>query len=288
MPNLPLLLGSPSRTLNKELLCRNVSLTRCEPALSVRALRTLEAAAEDMKLIVTGASKPNGIGFAIARKFLAADPSHRVVLGGRTPRALEARVRELERQFPTNRAEFFACDLSNERGATEFANFCTAAEPNGPVDVLVNNSGAYSPGSIATEAPNALEQMLASNLYGAYHLTRALLPGMKARGSGLVVNIASVASIKGFDNGGSYGIAKHALSGFSRNLREELKPFGIKVTTIYPGATATDAWDAEGLGGNRDRLMDPNNIADVVVAITRLSKGANVDEIIMRPQLGDL
>ena len=87
-------------------------------------------------------------------------------------------------------------------------------------------------------------------------------------------------------NGGSYSISKFALLGFSKNLREELKPFGIKVTAVLPGAVMTDSW--EGFDNSTKRIMEANDIANLVVAAASLSDQAVVEDIVIRPLLGDL
>jgi len=127
---------------------------------------------------------------------------------------------------------------------------------------------------------------MAVNLYSAYHLTRTLLPAMIARKAGHIFNMCSVASLKAYPNGGAYSISKFALAGFSANLREEMKAFGIKVTTVYPGAAYTDSW--AGSGVDPQRIMEAGDIADMILAAARLSPQATVEEIILRPQLGDL
>ena len=116
--------------------------------------------------------------------------------------------------------------------------------------------------------------------------TRLLLPGMMARKTGHIFNMCSVASLKAYSNGGAYSISKFALAGFSANLREEMKAFGIKVTTVYPGAAYTDSW--AGSGVDPQRIMEAGDVADMVLAASRLSPQATVEEILLRPQLGDL
>src|SRR6202012_2805129 len=97
---------------------------------------------------------------------------------------------------------------------------------------------------------------------------------------------SSIAGLQAYENGGSYSISKFALTGFSKNLREELKPFHIKVTAVYPGAVLTDSW---GNFDNKDgRIMEASDIATTIVAVSKLSPQAVVEEIILRPQLGDL
>ena len=127
---------------------------------------------------------------------------------------------------------------------------------------------------------------MAVNLYSAYYLTRTLLPAMQQQKGGHIFNMCSIASLKAYENGGSYSITKFALAGFSKNLREELKNTGIKVTSIYPGAAFTDSWSGSGV--NPSRIMEATDVAAMVYAAAQLSPQACVEDIILRPQLGDL
>jgi len=101
-----------------------------------------------------------------------------------------------------------------------------------------------------------------------------------------IFNICSIASVQAYSNGGSYSISKFALLGFSKNLREELKPHNIKVTAVLPGAAYTDSWIGSGIDENR--IMEANDVAAMVFAASQLSTKACVEEILLRPQLGDL
>ncbi|HTQ27642.1 MAG TPA: SDR family NAD(P)-dependent oxidoreductase, partial [Puia sp.] len=161
-----------------------------------------------------------------------------------------------------------------------------ALDTAGKIDVLVNNAGLFLSGSVYNEEAGVLEEMIETNLYSAYHLTRALLPSMMKQKRGHIFNICSIASLNAYPNGGSYSISKFALAGFSKNLREEMKPFGIKVTAVYPGAVYTDSW--AGSGVDPRRIMESADIADMVYAASTLSPQATVEEILLRPQLGDL
>ena len=142
------------------------------------------------------------------------------------------------------------------------------------------------PGSIYNEAEGTLEKMLSVNVSSAYHLTRVLLPAMMKQKGGHIFNICSIASLQAYHNGGSYSISKFALAGFSKNLREEMMPHGIKVTAVYPGAAYTDSWASSGI--DKKRFMEAKDIADMVFAASQLSQQACVEDIILRPQLGDL
>jgi short-subunit dehydrogenase len=147
------------------------------------------------------------------------------------------------------------------------------------------------PGNIYDEEEGMLEQMMAINLFSAYHLTRVLLPAMVRQevsgGSrGHIFNMCSIAGLQAYPNGGSYSISKFALSGFSKNLREEMKPYGIKVTGVYPGAVFTDSWAGSGVGP--ERIMEPGDVASMIYTAAFLSPQATVEDIILRPQKGDL
>jgi short-subunit dehydrogenase len=109
---------------------------------------------------------------------------------------------------------------------------------------------------------------------------------MIARKSGHIFNMCSIASIKAYANGGSYAITKFALLGFSKCLREELKPVGIRVTSILPGATRTASW--EGVDLPDERFMRVEDVAETVYGAYSLSQRSVVEEIIIRPQLGDI
>ena len=128
--------------------------------------------------------------------------------------------------------------------------------------------------------------MIAVNLYSAYYVTRGLLPSMMKKRSGHIFNMCSIASLKAYSNGGSYSISKFALMGLTKNLREELKPYNIKVTAVYPGAVYTASW--EGSGIDPARIMEVNDIAEMIYAASLLSPQACVEDIVIRPQQGDL
>jgi short-subunit dehydrogenase len=235
-----------------------------------------------MNILITGASR--GLGKAIAEKF-AADGNHHVILMcSRKQSKLEAAANELKQRFPASTFPALACDLSEKEECHRLAQWVHKQVPQ--VDVLVNNAGNFIPGSVHDEPEGALEEMIEVNLYSAYHLTRELLPAMMKKKSGHIFNMCSIASLKAYNNGGSYSISKFALLGFSKNLREEMKPFNIKVTSVLPGAAYTDSWAASGI--DPQRIMEAKDIAELVYASTHLSEKACVEDIIVRPQLGDL
>ena len=128
--------------------------------------------------------------------------------------------------------------------------------------------------------------MLGVNLFSAYHTTRAVLPKMKTQKSGHVFTICSIASLAAYPGGGAYSISKYALLGFTRNLRAELKEHSIKVTAVIPGAVYTDSWKGSGI--SESRIMETDDLAKMIYQASQLSPQAVVEDIVMRPQLGDL
>lgn len=233
-----------------------------------------------MNVVITGASK--GFGRAIAEIFAA--NGHNLFICARNEVALYKAMEELLTRYPDIKIKAKARDISKKEEAEDFGQWLLANTYN--IDVLVNNAGRFIPGSIHNEAAGALEEMIQTNVYSAYHLTRVLLPSMIQRKSGHIFNLCSIASLNAYPNGGAYSISKFALHGFSKNLREELKPHGIKVTGVFPGAAYTDSWSGSGI--DPKRIMEANDIAAMIYAASQLSAQACVEEIIMRPQLGDL
>jgi short-subunit dehydrogenase len=178
----------------------------------------------------------------------------------------------------------FNFDLSIEAEVKKFAEQVLSA--SNQIDILINNAGTYEPGSTYNEPEGQLAKVMELNLFSAYHLTRALLPGMMERKKGHIFNMCSIAALKAYDNGGAYSISKWALAGYTKNLREEMKPHNIKVSMIHPGATYTPSWEQSGLPPTR--FMKPEDVAQMVLSSCKLSDQACVEEIIMRPQLGDI
>lgn len=233
-----------------------------------------------MNVVITGASR--GIGRASARIF--ALNGYDLFLCSKNEENLFQTIEEIKKDFPNISVDGKAFDLSIKQQTQLFGEWVNSNAES--VDVLVNNAGNFIQGNVSDEPEGALEEMIEVNLYSAYHLTRTLLPRMKAVKAGHIFTLCSIASLAAYPNGGSYSISKFALLGFTKNLRRELQPHGIKVTAIIPGAAYTDSW--KGSGVPEQRLMSAADIAKVIYDSTLLSPQAVVEEIVIRPQLGDL
>lgn len=226
------------------------------------------------RVFISGASK--GIGLAIAARFLAGGCT--VAINARDAAGLAA----VQARYPEIRT--FQADLSQKAEVEALAHWINT--DFGPLDVLVNNVGHFTPGAIHSESDEAFEQMMFTNVFSTYYLTKRVLSPMMQRQSGSIFNMCSIASLMAYANGGAYSISKHALLGFSRVLREEMKPFGIRVTTVLPGATLTDSW--AGVDLPPERLMPAEDVAAAVWNAWCMSPRTVVEDIVLRPQLGDI
>lgn len=232
-----------------------------------------------MNVIITGASK--GIGKAIAEIFAA--NGNNLFICARGDTTLYKTTEELMTKYPSVSIKAKPFDLSRKEQAKEFGTWCLES---GIPDILVNNAGLFEPGSVHSEPEGLLESQMATNLYSAYHLTRTVLPAMMKRKSGHIFNICSIASLHAYENGGAYSISKFAMYGFSKNLREEMKPHGIKVTAVHPGAVMSDSWGD--FDNSKKRIMEAEDIAKMVYVTSQLSSAACAEDIVIRPQLGDV
>jgi short-subunit dehydrogenase len=233
-----------------------------------------------MKAVVSGATK--GIGRAIAE--ILAKEGYDIAVCARNASDLEALKLDFAQKYPKITVLTQVTDVRDKKQVLQFADTITNCWSK--LDILVNNAGIFTPGNIHQEADGVFEQLIETNLYSAYYLTRALIPLMLNHKQGHIFNICSVASLMAYPNGGSYSISKFALLGFSKALREELKQKGVKVTAILPGATWTDSW--AGVSLPEARLMQAQDVAIALLAATKMSSSAVLEEIVMRPQLGDL
>ncbi len=233
------------------------------------------------KLIaVTGGTK--GIGRAIIERFALA--GFDIVTCARNRADLEALATSLSTLYPGIQITTQVADMAKKN---EVDIFCEVVKKlNRPVDVLVNNAGYFVPGALLTEPDGTLEGMIHANLYSAYYTSRKVVPLMLPHQSGYIFNICSIASFMAYTNGGSYAISKFAMLGLSKGLREELKDKNIRVTAVMPGATRTASWDGVALPD--ERFIAAEDLAETIFSAYSLSPRSVIEEIVIRPQLGDI
>lgn len=225
------------------------------------------------RVFVSGGSK--GIGLAIARRFLS--EGFEVAVSASSQASLDA----LHNQHPEIKT--YLCDMASKAAVLELSELLLA---EGPLEVLVNNVGKFIPGQLHKEEDETFEYLLQLNLASVYYLTKRLLPPMMAQQRGTIFNICSTASVTAYPNGGSYCISKFALHGFSKVLREEMKPHQIRVVSVLPGATLTASW--EGVDLPPERFIPAEDIASVVWQTYCLSPRTVVEDVLIRPLEGDL
>lgn len=230
-------------------------------------------------ILVTGGTK--GIGKAILMKFAA--NGYDVFTCSRSEQDLMRLKKEVEGNYFGRKVYIKQADLSKKEEVKSFADF---VKKETIPDVLVNNTGIFIPGSIHSEQEGNFELMMHTNLFSAYYLTREFTRELIHRKSGHIFSMGSIAGMTAYPNGGSYAISKWALRGFTQCLRQELMGFNVKVTSILAGATLTPSW--EGVDLPQERFIKAEDVADTVWAAHHLSGNSVVEEIVVRPQLGDI
>jgi NADP-dependent 3-hydroxy acid dehydrogenase YdfG len=232
-------------------------------------------------VLLTGASQ--GIGAAIAKTFARELGGRvRLALVARNEKNLAAVARACAKAGAT--VESFGCDVSDAAAVEEMA--AAVAKRFGPVDVLINNAGKFAGGPLLETSVEQFDAMIAANLRSVFLVTRAFVPAMLKRGRGDVFNMSSIAGLQAYPGGGAYGAAKFGVTGLSKVMREEWKDQGIRVCCVHPGATVSPSW--AGAGVPDERMMPAEDVAQAFFEIYRLSRRTVVEEIVLRPQRGDL
>ncbi|WP_129716377.1 SDR family oxidoreductase [Pedobacter sp. SYP-B3415] len=226
-----------------------------------------------MNAVITGATR--GIGRAVSLKL--ASLGYNLFVCARNGSELEEL--KIEAGQSGGKVYTFAADAGNKE---ELRKFCeNIAAKVSKIDVLVNNLGIFRPGGLLDEDDEALETQLQINLNAAYYSSKFIGKMMRSAESGHIFTICSVASKKPEPNAGSYSVTKAALLSLNDVLRQELTPHRVKVTAILPGSTYTSSW--EGTTLPKEQFIQPEDIAETIGSVLRLSPGANVEEIVIRP-----
>jgi NADP-dependent 3-hydroxy acid dehydrogenase YdfG len=225
--------------------------------------------------LITGAGR--GLGRQIALAFAGAGAD--IVGSARTKAQVEDTAKEIKALG--RRALSIVTDVTQEDQVRAMAD--QALKEFGRVDILVNNAGMSRYGSFVEQKAADWRAMIETNLMGTLFCTHAILPSMLERGQGLIINISSVAGIHGLPNEAVYCASKHGVKGFTDALAIELKDRGIRVCGIYPGGMDTPFWDIQTYHGDRSKIMDPAEVAEMVLAVATQPPGTLVREVILFP-----
>lgn len=231
-------------------------------------------------VLITGASQ--GIGAAIARTFAREMRGVRLALVARSAANLRKVAAACGKLGA--RAECFPCDVTDEQAVAALA--AGVKQRLGDADVLVNNAGLFRGGPLLQMTVAQFDEVIATNLRSMFLVSRAFVPAMVKRGRGDVFNMSSIAGFTAYPGGTAYSAAKFGVTGLTKVMRAELRATGVRVCCVYPGATWSPSW--EGSGVAPERMMPAADVAQAFYDAYRLSRRTVVEEIVLRPQLGDI
>lgn len=230
--------------------------------------------------LVTGASR--GIGYAIANRI--SNRCQNLFITSSNERTLNEGLKSITQSYNGNLFGEYADHVNSEAAARKIAGWVTSKINS--LDVLVLNAGMFIEGELNSIDSNSFKTNMEVNFVVNYFLVKELLPLLRKSKRARILVIGSTAAYEAYPLVPTYGIAKWALRGFCINLRKELMKDNIGVTFISPGGTMTDMWAGEELPANR--LLEPDDIAKIIDNILTLSDQAVVEEVIIRPMLGDI
>lgn len=235
-----------------------------------------------LRAIVTGAS--SGIGKATALAF--AKSGIEVALVSRSVAKLKAVAAEIEALGTT--AKVYPLDLAIlEQVQQQMTEICTHF---GPIDILVNNAGMGYTNSLKNTTLEDWQRVIELNLTSVFQCIQGVLPQMRDRRQGTIINVASIAAFNAFPDWGAYGVSKAALVALSKALSVEERENGIRTVTISPGSVNTPIWDTDTVQAdfNRSAMLTPEIVAQSILHTALLPKQAVVEEMIVMPTGGAL
>jgi NADP-dependent 3-hydroxy acid dehydrogenase YdfG len=223
--------------------------------------------------IITGASR--GIGQAIA--IALANEGVKVFAISKSQHSFQQQVKNIEP---------LVADVTMYDQVTEVVE--TILSKAGQVDILINNAGIEYFKLLTETSFEEYEQMLNTNLRGAFLFTRAVVPSMIVRHSGQILFINSISGLRGFAQDSVYCASKYGLAGFAESLDEELRPHGIRICSIFPGATDTNlslnSW-APKEDPKRRYFLKAEDIANAAVYILNQPSHVAISQLVIRPTI---
>ncbi len=229
---------------------------------------------------ITGATK--GIGLATANAFAAI--GCKVVLSGRDKSQLDINAGKIIDQG--GYALPLQCDVTSERSIRSV--IATINKKVGDVDVLVNNAGVTTFETFEKTTVKEFDSIVSTNLRGYFLTMKSVLSSMLKHKRGHIFNVHSVSANTTFSHSSVYSASKAGSLALSRCLRYEVRKKGIRVVDILPGAVETDMWSKQVRKKYHSKMMQPEDVADVIVSLYCQPQRIVTDEIVVRPVEGDL
>lgn len=229
---------------------------------------------------VTGAS--TGIGKEIAMEFSRA--GYIVVVSARRKSRLVKIVSEIK--FAEREASAFVCNIMSERSIQITAK--RIREKYGSIDCLINNAGVTVFKSFIETKTFDFDNVIDTNLRGAFLCMKNVLPQMIKNKRGSIINILSTAANTAFENSSVYAASKAGLLAMANSLREEVRRYNIKISNVLPGAVETAMWDSKSRQRFKSRMMTPTDIAKIVLQVYEQPRKVLIEDIIIRPIRGDI
>lgn len=226
------------------------------------------------KIFISAASK--GLGRAMA--IYLAKAGHELILCSKNIVNLEALKNEIKSHDLNCKISLIGVDLADQVAIQ--AALKKLKQVDYP-DVIINNLGVYETGLPSSLKIRDIQRQIELNLYAAIGLTNFFIEHLKTK-NGQILNIGSVVSHRASKEAAAYSISKHAFKAWNDSLREEMRDFGVKVTAIYPGALNTSSWDGVE-DTERDKMIQPEDVARLVIELLQLSPSALVEEIRLSP-----
>ncbi|WP_218162463.1 SDR family oxidoreductase [Alkalibacterium sp. 20] len=227
---------------------------------------------ESKHVVITGAG--SGLGASLALKY--SEMGYHVTLLGRT----FSKLRHVADKMETDKVSVYTVDVSSAEEVTNV--FTQIKDDNGNIDILVNNAGVGIFDDAENIPSDSVDQMIDINLKGTIYCTQAVLPEMKERNEGTIIQVISTAGKKGKPSESVYCASKFGVRGFTESIVKELSDTDIHVLAAYMGGMKTSFWDDIYTAEEIKHLMDPDDVADIILANVKARKYLTVPEIVIK------
>ena len=231
---------------------------------------------KESSVLITGASQ--GVGRSIAITF-AAMTRRPLLLLARNKKNLE-QTKLLCQEAGAEQVGLLVCDATSEEAVSRLHIPAGFPEPG----ILINNAGSYLYRTLLETTDEEFRNQMNVNLFAAVNIVKRFLPGLLKMDRAKIINMSSVGALRGLADSGAYSASKHALLGYTRSLRDELKKTDVGVTAINLGQTHSSSWDESDM--SPEKLINPTDVASLIVTMSEFSARTVIEEVTLQPQHG--